>query len=199
MLQPTEQLSISSNATLEVQTKYAFCFISLFILLFTFTFLSPFLLFLFLSCPLCLISLAGVQLSKSTMDHQFTNLVYQQCGMLPLLLLLFNSGEGDGSGERRARLFCSFFLFILLFILLLIYHLQLDNQCIDLYDFTGPIVQTYACNGGTNQKWIYDPVKKTFSADSICLDVGSSGNLEVRERGGVRLKSEREGREGEVS
>jgi len=54
----------------------------------------------------------------------------------------------------------------------------LDGQCLDLYDFTGPVVQTFACNGGSNQQWKYDQTAMTFSADGYCLDL-NSGALEV--------------------
>lgn len=53
----------------------------------------------------------------------------------------------------------------------------LDGMCIDLYNFTGPIVQTWTCNGQTNQKWSYDSSAHTFSADNLCLSLG--GSLEV--------------------
>jgi len=56
---------------------------------------------------------------------------------------------------------------------------ELDGQCVDLYDFNGPTVQTYDCNGGANQEWKYDDNAKTFASGSTCLTVGASGNLEV--------------------
>jgi len=55
---------------------------------------------------------------------------------------------------------------------------ELDGQCLDLYDFTGPAVQTYDCNGGTNQQWTYNSATKTLSADGFCIGV-QAGNLEV--------------------
>ena len=29
-------------------------------------------------------------------------------------------------------------------------------MCLDVYDFHGPVVETYSCNGVINQKWQYD-------------------------------------------
>lgn len=55
----------------------------------------------------------------------------------------------------------------------------MDGQCVDLYDFTGPIVQTFTCNGGVNQKWTYSATSKTFSSGGVCMGVGSVGDLEV--------------------
>jgi alpha-galactosidase len=57
----------------------------------------------------------------------------------------------------------------------------LDAYCLDLYDFTGPTIQTYQCNGGNNQKWTYSTTAKTFTSQSngFCMDVGSTGDLEV--------------------
>eukprot|EP00026_Physarum_polycephalum_P007276 Phypoly_transcript_07334.p1 GENE.Phypoly_transcript_07334~~Phypoly_transcript_07334.p1 ORF type:complete len:529 (-),score=81.06 Phypoly_transcript_07334:65-1420(-) len=55
----------------------------------------------------------------------------------------------------------------------------LDGQCLDLYDFTGPVIQTYTCNGGSNQKWAYNPTSKTLESDSNCMSVGGTGDLEV--------------------
>jgi len=55
---------------------------------------------------------------------------------------------------------------------------DLDGQCLDLYNFIGPAVQTFDCNGGSNQQWSYNTATKTISADGICLGVGGA-NLEV--------------------
>jgi len=56
----------------------------------------------------------------------------------------------------------------------------LDNLCVDLYDFTGPVVQTFSCNGGVNQHWTYNQAAKTLSSDNnLCMGAGSIGDLEV--------------------
>lgn len=54
----------------------------------------------------------------------------------------------------------------------------LDGQCIDLYDFTGPVVQVYDCNGGTNQQWTYSTTTQTLQADNVCMGVEAQ-ELEV--------------------
>ncbi len=35
------------------------------------------------------------------------------------------------------------------------------GSCLDVFDFTGPVVQLYACNGGGNQKFLFDPDGKS--------------------------------------
>jgi len=55
----------------------------------------------------------------------------------------------------------------------------LNGMCIDLYDFTGPIVQIWSCNGGSNQKWAYNTTTKELTADSQCMGLSSNGDLEV--------------------
>lgn len=55
---------------------------------------------------------------------------------------------------------------------------ELNGQCLDLYNFVGPAVQTFVCNGGTNQAWKYDTTAQTFSADGVCLGI-DTGSLEV--------------------
>jgi len=54
----------------------------------------------------------------------------------------------------------------------------LDGQCVDLYNSVGPQVQTFSCNGGSNQQWSYDQATKALKADSQCLSV-DEGDLEV--------------------
>ena len=46
---------------------------------------------------------------------------------------------------------------------------KLNNYCIDVYDHHGPVVQTYQCNGGTNQKWVYDSNTHTIKNGQKCL------------------------------
>jgi hypothetical protein len=45
------------------------------------------------------------------------------------------------------------------------------GQCLDVYDFTGPVVQLYACNGGINQKFTFDPDGKSrqIQSGSNCI------------------------------
>jgi len=54
-----------------------------------------------------------------------------------------------------------------------------SGGCLDLYNFEGPVIQTYQCNGGSNQKWDYDMNTKTLKADNLCLTVGVQAYLEV--------------------
>jgi alpha-galactosidase len=50
---------------------------------------------------------------------------------------------------------------------------RLNNMCIDVYDFNGPVVETYNCNGGTNQKWVYDSTSHTIKNGQKCLSPSS--------------------------
>lgn len=54
------------------------------------------------------------------------------------------------------------------------------DYCLDLYDFTGPVVQMYECNGGNNQNWTVNS-DGTITSDGLCLtaDSNSDAPLEV--------------------
>jgi len=54
---------------------------------------------------------------------------------------------------------------------------QLDGKCLDVYDFTGPGVETWTCNNGPNQKWTFQTDGTLKSGEGTCLDV--TGDLEV--------------------
>ena len=45
----------------------------------------------------------------------------------------------------------------------------LNNMCIDVFDSHGPSVQTYLCNGESNQKWEYDSNSLTIKNGKKCL------------------------------
>jgi len=53
----------------------------------------------------------------------------------------------------------------------------MDGKCLDVYDFTGPGVETWTCNGGPNQKWTFGSDGTLKSGEGSCLDV--AGELEV--------------------
>jgi hypothetical protein len=53
----------------------------------------------------------------------------------------------------------------------------MDDKCLDVYDFTGPSVETWTCNGGPNQKWTFQSDGTLKSGENLCLDV--QGDLEV--------------------
>jgi len=46
---------------------------------------------------------------------------------------------------------------------------RMNGYCMDVYNLQGPVVESYQCNGGDNQKWTYDPVKKTLKSMDKCL------------------------------
>jgi len=49
-------------------------------------------------------------------------------------------------------------------------HSGISGQCLDVYDFTGPVVQAYPCNGGTNQHWVINSTDSTIRvSDGRCL------------------------------
>ena len=53
-------------------------------------------------------------------------------------------------------------------------------MCIDIFEFRGPSVQTFVCNGGTNQRFIYDPYEHTIKNGDKCLSPSTGmENLEV--------------------
>ena len=62
---------------------------------------------------------------------------------------------------------------------------ELNNMCIDVFDSHGPSVQTYQCNGGSNQKWEYDSSLQTLKNGNKCLS--PSTGLESLEIWAVKL------------
>jgi alpha-galactosidase len=56
---------------------------------------------------------------------------------------------------------------------------RLNNKCLDVYNFDGPVVETYNCNGGANQKWVYDSNAHTIKNGKKCLSASEGGQLEV--------------------
>jgi len=52
------------------------------------------------------------------------------------------------------------------------------HMCMDLEDSTGPTVQIWSCNGGSNQVWKYSPTTYSLTVEDLCLDM-NYGNLEV--------------------
>jgi len=58
-----------------------------------------------------------------------------------------------------------------------------NGQCVDVYDFSGPVVQLYSCNGGCNQKFVFasDKTLDDTCSPKLCLavrpDAPSGGNL----------------------
>ena len=58
-------------------------------------------------------------------------------------------------------------------------------MCIDVFDSHGPSVQTYQCNGGSNQKWEYDSNLRTLKNGNKCLS--PSTGLESLEIWAVKL------------
>lgn len=44
-----------------------------------------------------------------------------------------------------------------------------SGACLDVYDFKGPVVDTWACNGGTNQRFTRAADGSISSADGLCL------------------------------
>jgi len=53
----------------------------------------------------------------------------------------------------------------------------MDGKCLDVYNFEGPNVETWTCNGGPNQKWTFRSDGSLYSGEGKCLDL--QGNLEV--------------------
>ena len=43
------------------------------------------------------------------------------------------------------------------------------SKCLDVYNHTGPSVQTYDCDGSESQKWEYDEEKHTLKTNGKCL------------------------------
>jgi len=46
---------------------------------------------------------------------------------------------------------------------------RMNDLCVDVWNNEGPVVESWPCNGGKNQKWSYDPVKKTLMSLGKCL------------------------------
>jgi len=49
--------------------------------------------------------------------------------------------------------------------------------CLDVYDFSGPVVQLYDCNSGDNQHWTFNQTDGTLRSEGLCLD--TQADLEV--------------------
>jgi len=47
----------------------------------------------------------------------------------------------------------------------------LNGQCMDVWDFQGPVVEIWTCNGGGNQKWTYNAADKSLRSTNDCLTV----------------------------
>jgi hypothetical protein len=57
---------------------------------------------------------------------------------------------------------------------------KFNNYCIDVYDHRGPVVESYPCNGGQNQKWVYDSNAHTIKNGQKCLSLSNGlESLEV--------------------
>lgn len=56
---------------------------------------------------------------------------------------------------------------------------RVDSRCLDVWDFVGPVVETWSCNGGDNQKWQYDATVGTLKSEGQCLTVEQTGDLQV--------------------
>ncbi|KAH3764189.1 Melibiase family protein [Pelomyxa schiedti] len=56
----------------------------------------------------------------------------------------------------------------------------MDNMCLDVYDFSGPKVEMWTCNGGANQQWTVES-DGTIQSEGKCLTIsdGSSDPTEV--------------------
>jgi len=53
----------------------------------------------------------------------------------------------------------------------------MNGKCLDVYNFEGPNVETWTCNGGPNQKWAFRSDGTLYSNEGKCLDL--QGNLEI--------------------
>jgi hypothetical protein len=55
----------------------------------------------------------------------------------------------------------------------------LDNACLDVYNFKGPVVDTWQCNGGHNQMWKFNSEHQCLHSEqqnmNICLAVQHTG------------------------
>jgi alpha-galactosidase len=56
---------------------------------------------------------------------------------------------------------------------------NLNNKCLDVYNLEGPVVQTFSCHGGSNQKWVYDSEAHTLKNGNKCLSASEGVQLEV--------------------
>jgi len=46
---------------------------------------------------------------------------------------------------------------------------RMDNLCVDVWNGQGPVVESWPCNGGDNQKWKYDESTHTLQSLGMCL------------------------------
>jgi len=46
---------------------------------------------------------------------------------------------------------------------------RMDDLCVDVWNNQGPVVESWPCNGGDNQKWKYDEATHTFQSLGMCL------------------------------
>jgi len=52
-----------------------------------------------------------------------------------------------------------------------------SNLCVDVWNNQGPVVETYPCNGGDNQRWVYNSQDKTLRSLGKCLTVQPATDL----------------------
>jgi len=52
-----------------------------------------------------------------------------------------------------------------------------SNLCVDVWNNQGPVVETYPCNGGDNQRWVYNSEDKTLRSLGKCLTVQPATDL----------------------
>ena len=59
---------------------------------------------------------------------------------------------------------------------------EASGDCVDVYDFDGPVVQSYACNGGDNQQFVFaDGLLVAGSGQCLAVRQGSpAGGAEVQ-------------------
>ena len=46
---------------------------------------------------------------------------------------------------------------------------RMNGMCVDVWNNEGPVVESYECNQGANQKWTYDPATRTLQSIGLCL------------------------------
>jgi len=54
---------------------------------------------------------------------------------------------------------------------------RMNDLCVDVWNNQGPVVESWPCNGGDNQKWKYDPATRTLQSIGLCLTSQSAQDL----------------------
>jgi len=54
-----------------------------------------------------------------------------------------------------------------------------DSNCLDVWDFTGPLVDFWDCNGGVNQQWTFNKTDSSLRSEGQCLSYNPNYDQQI--------------------